>query len=122
MDTSKKYIEMCTKAEEIQSEVTEEKIEHNFYITVWLPRQDQLQEMVIGGDDTITLTEYFLNAVSLYCDRKLSMEQLWLKYVMKEKYGKVWDNRTGVIVNPDGDNKELEGEGWGWYYAGAESG
>lgn len=120
MDTSKKYIEMCTKAEEIQSEVTEEKIEHNFYITVWLPRQDQLQEMVIGGDDTITLTEYFLNAVSLYCDRKLSMEQLWLKYVMKEKYNKTWDCRNAIIIYPkDIWNAKLiseyQGE-WDWYY------
>ncbi len=58
----------------------------------WLPRQDQLQEMYSG--DLYTLLHDFTwfieqgDKSSMQCT---SMEQLWLAFVMKEKYGKVWD-------------------------------
>ena len=70
---------------------------------IWLPRQDQLQEMV---GSTIKLYEWGKFA---YCDilpfiggpsgeinipdeftSCRSWEQLWLAFVMREKYGKVW--------------------------------
>lgn len=90
---------------------------------IWLPRQDQLQE--IFKMSTYNLILEFNRFYGSFCEmygkdefiyREYSMEQLWLMFVMKEKYGKVWDNRTEVIVNPNGDNEELEGNGWNWYY------
>ena len=114
MDTSETYIKMCEKAEEIQEQY------HNFnddkcFRTnptthypapgephiVWLPRQDQLQEMVS--------TNYWsdIERFSGFCKNKLlleplrnikeqSMEQLWLAFVMKEKYGKYWNGNDWV--------------------------
>jgi len=75
---------------------------------VWLPRQDQLQEMLYtpqpqgyGYDKLISLkmfewaTEYNehyqCRGYKEYPNSLKSMEQLWLAFVMKEKYGKVWD-------------------------------
>jgi len=62
---------------------------------IWLPRQDQLQEMV---DDkayaftSVKLAVFFgNNANYLGLDDSSSMEQLWLAFVMKEKYQKVWN-------------------------------
>ena len=135
MDTSKTYIKMCEKAEEIQkifrgkgvNKYSEDiykctspdggcmargfngldacdKCEYN---TVWLPRQDQIQEMV--GSKTAELIDNFywfcINEARnsdgyMDCihdgdpekiDQK-SMEQLWLSFVMKEKYQKTWDS------------------------------
>ncbi len=70
---------------------------------IWLPRQDDLQKMVA---DTIDCPSHsscaiFINVghrMHQWCDeawdywmRFTSMEQLWLAFVMKEKYNKVWN-------------------------------
>ena len=57
--------------------------------------QTQLQEMVIGERKPIELAEHFsgwiLSAFGWdYRELFTSMEQLWLAFVMKEKFGKVW--------------------------------
>jgi len=66
-----------------------------------LERQDQLQEMVQGEKHSHLLAHEF----SLWChggeefgqivhgfrNCDWSMEQLWLAFVMKEKYNKTWD-------------------------------
>jgi len=75
---------------------------------IWLPHQDQLQEMVVKYRHP-TIDEERYCAYYLYLDfydwlprhgsileRKgrincNSMEQLWLAFVMKEKYNKVWN-------------------------------
>lgn len=65
----------------------------------WLPRQDQLQAMCKHTDDVYALVELFakcVNSGELYLIGNqgkcfTSMEQLWLAFVMKEKYDKVWD-------------------------------
>jgi len=70
-------------------------------VIVWLPRQDQLQEMIYSSPDMEEVvkfaikvhqndvnTEYYLNSGSL--------EQLWLKYVMKEKFNKTWNGEDWV--------------------------
>lgn len=65
---------------------------------IWLPRQDQLQEMLYlkhHNNYAWMLAEKF----SQYFKTKffgndiyyMSMEQLWLVFVMKEKYNKVWN-------------------------------
>ncbi len=67
---------------------------------IWLPRQDQLQEMV---KDTFPLSNALIHWFEQWFvlhwlrDSSLSewsMEQLWLAFVMKEKYNKVWDGNT----------------------------
>ena len=63
----------------------------------WLPRQDQYQKMVdnqfdwIGFDKQDNLAFYKGYLPSEIVVRGASMEQLWLAFVMKEKYNKVWD-------------------------------
>jgi hypothetical protein len=52
---------------------------------VWLPRQDQLQEMY--G----TFQECSVNGGVV-----TSMEQLWLAFVMKEKHNKVWNGNDWI--------------------------
>ncbi len=61
---------------------------------IWLPRQDQLQEMVDWKlDDVLFKFEAFAAFVH---PRRTSVfttfEQLWLGFVMKEKHNKVWDS------------------------------
>ena len=126
MDTSETYIEMCEKAEEIQGR---ELVDGDWYATVfrdgvflvyphdawdipyyrhhrvecvWLPRQDQLQEMVdlpsplhmLEHLNSWIMTEVRGTNPALLT----SMEQLWLAFVMKEKYGKVWGDGEWVPV------------------------
>ena len=67
---------------------------------IWLPRQDQLQEMVGGGLENgfIDWQAWLENIYGLnYGDKPnghlhifKTWEQLWLAFVMKEKYGKTW--------------------------------
>lgn len=83
MDTSKKYLKMCEKAVEIQ-QLQSTSI-------IWMPRQDELQDMVWLG--TATSIYYQLRHITEF-QMKYScqtMEQLWLAFVMKEKYNKTWN-------------------------------
>ncbi len=70
---------------------------------VWLPRQDQLQEMVIEKE---TPAGYFI-AEELYNDITDSygrdkywdfdtMEKFWLAYVMKENFNKIWNGEDWI--------------------------
>jgi len=134
MDTSETYIKQCEKAEEIQE--SWQALKHDLYVYreddlkfhihmvrqdyipqyltkypvyVWLPRQDQLQEMV-GATSLWDLNHrysrwlYDVDDVGL-CDFHIkhehefsSMEQLWLAFVMKELYNKVWDGESWLMV------------------------
>ena len=74
-----------------------------------LERQDQLQEMY-RQDRTVTQKETTLEILSdfaywslncpdenyKYVKEFTSMEQLWLAFVMKEKYNKIWDGDKWV--------------------------
>ena len=157
MDTSKIYVKMCEKAEEIQKpwqpsigdwflhdyhgttgfgksedtiwpdkeewdkiecltykpsiddyiEVSEANGSHGVYTSsdllkdrhVWLPRQDQLQEMTwdFPFAQAFDDLERFSESVSFKIVKQQSLpklptwEQLWLAFAMKEKYDKVWD-------------------------------
>ena len=62
---------------------------------VWLPRQDQLQEMVIENyatswDLAIGFSNVLMGDNASYFDNFDSMEKLWLAFVMLEKYKKKW--------------------------------
>jgi len=60
---------------------------------VWLPRQDQLQEMIAKPKYNLAklraITHFIMNEYGISID--WSMEQLWLAFVMKERWNKVWD-------------------------------
>ena len=65
---------------------------------IWLPRQDQLQEMIQDRfqrpqDLCVVALELFRATAVGYCS---SMEQLWLAFVMKEKYNKIWKEKDWV--------------------------
>ena len=74
---------------------------------VWLPRQDQLQEMAwdkeIGEDNIDHLLMQFYTEIHKipdfdwhYWDRFRTMEQKWLAFVMKSRYNKVWNEKEWV--------------------------
>ena len=135
MDCGTEYIKMCD-CEEIQKQrvksngdfevrfkngVGTVEVYHHREITahykpenhLWLPRQDQLQEMVdvtvwdLDLPKPIALVEWinsvlFHNfpdgstATNTYYEQFASMEQLWLAFVMKEKYHQVWNGDKWV--------------------------
>ena len=69
---------------------------------IWLPRQDQLQEMVYTHPERLFRFYEFLQHHYIYnCETwgslgNYSMEQLWLAFVMKEKYGKIWNGEDWI--------------------------
>jgi len=75
---------------------------------IWLPNQSQLQE-IIGIKDLWDLhTEFEVTVFGGYNEEEghfngliddykfTSMEQLWLAFVMKEKYNKAWSGEEWV--------------------------
>ena len=68
---------------------------------IWLPRQDQLQAMLITehpmGIPNASMPRRLIKYMADWYDNYpeaywfTSMEQLWLAIVMKEKYNKVWN-------------------------------
>ena len=68
---------------------------------IWLPRQDQLQEMVLSTPAKHWPRKYwnsihveFLGVPEI--DSCSSWEQLWLAFVMHEKYEKHWNNENWI--------------------------
>ena len=60
---------------------------------IWLPTQSQLQGMVLGSDlpdEFCKVIGYFYDFVLSVTPQFDSMEQLWLAFVRKVKYGKIW--------------------------------
>lgn len=118
MDTSKKYIKMCEKATKIQSGSQFGHVKFNYFAGqslriyyggidtiethyIWLPRQDQLQEMLPNYDlDSLEVKFHlWLNDINYSSNSELkSFEQLWLAFVMKEKFNKYWDNEKSDWV------------------------
>jgi len=115
MDTTKEYIKMCD-CPEIQVQVGEYD-EHNYIHLgddfglgnlndqVWLPRQDQLQEMIELVDGVNyhfqDLNRHFSDWIKRHDCRWMhctaSAEQLWLAFVMKEKYNKAWNGKEWAV-------------------------
>lgn len=126
MDNTKEFILQCEKAVEIQelwdrrmgsfyceSYWSNEEQKDLYVINVlksdnqyiyqprftWLPRQDQLQEMLNKElADLVWDFGAFLYPMnsSVHYDGK-SMEQLWLAFVMYEKYNKTWNGEDWVL-------------------------
>jgi len=61
---------------------------------VWLPRQDQIQEMMLGIG---SIHQFFVKFFYWYSSETRMMshlitaEQLWLAFYMLDKHGKIWD-------------------------------
>jgi len=127
MDKSSNYIEMCESTKVIQKQwepefgdffvsmslgitspcqpITsglEKKLSYLKTIkAVWLPRQDQLQEMVIEKyatpwDLTIAFSNVLMADNASYFDNFDSMEKLWLAFIMLEKRKKKWKDGEWV--------------------------
>jgi len=126
MDTTELY-KMCEKAEEIQDNYIPQDgdvVFHNgkvqiFHIKevpvyfswsgyIWLPRQDQLQEMYreyqsnrepfFEATTPEAQNAFMLREIVRFNDTRYcaSMEQLWLAFVMKEKAGKIWNGMDWI--------------------------
>ncbi len=79
-------------------------------VFIWLPRQDQLQAMVYTKESeeryacskprwlSIQLNLFWDFCPPNYANLFTSMEQLWLAFVMKEKYNKAWNGEEWIIV------------------------
>ena len=66
-------------------------------LCVWLPRQDQLQEImeidIRSVCSFIILDQLMDRYITRYGYLLETMEQLWLAFFMLEKYKKHWDNK-----------------------------
>jgi len=121
-----KYITMCEQTEEVQEEwipaagdyfwlghkflkifsscrlLTIDPRLFNPTNEVWLPTQDQLQDMILKACDyetTWDLIDGFHRYLIWIDDWDFtSLEQLWLAYVMKAKYNKVWNEKRMVWI------------------------
>ncbi len=127
MDRSGEYIDKCIKAEEIQ--ISWEMIDGDYYLPlrdetvlfrvcilndwetrthivenrnafIWLPRLDQLQNMIDWTRWEFKITkkthiEMHYAAISGELSSGTvfgeTMGQVWLAFVMKAKYGKIWE-------------------------------
>ena len=112
MDTSSEYVKMCEKAEEIQDYYQLKYANRDFtpslhdflYVETWLPRQDQLQEMVKAKSVFDLMDSFYYLFLCLeengfnFRDnyKNFSMEQLWLAFVMRERHGKRWTGEDWV--------------------------
>ncbi len=122
MDQSKQYIKMCD-CDEIQSQWTiksarwcdvfydPEDVSINKCMNlihvkdcfeegiklVWLPRQDQLQDMLgyqIGG--MLDLFCEWIDTAEFAEGSSDTMEKIWLSFVMHEKFNKKWNGERWV--------------------------
>jgi hypothetical protein len=119
MDTSKEYIEMCEKATEIlwkpkNGDFFKSETPESIILSIigtgldslgrkaWLPRQDQLQEMIENPLLRINELDDFLLQQDHKFIKVSSFEQLWLMFVMKEKFNKTWDGKDWKVSRETG--------------------
>ena len=101
---TKDYILMCEKALELK-EFKEEFCSGagkvcTYNKSTWLPSQDDLQKMVFDKSAFRTSAIFWnfcISKSSVIDGNTYSMEQLWLAFVMKEKYNKVWNGKDWKI-------------------------
>ena len=127
MDITSKYIAMCVTASEIQ-EPWEPKMGDFIWDSAglvyplssnnvkyyykdkeriskflrWLPRQDQLQDMIDIRDESECIDLWKLHSFDYFAMENWTelrtYEQLWLGFVMQDLYGKVWRDKW-VSIN-----------------------
>ena len=107
MDMSETYQKMCD-CEEVQNQwrrfsvdVSQDSLvwggesERN-HDMLWLPRQDQIQEMLqLELHELLELCSESVIQEALYRYAE-SFEQLWLAVYMDEKHGKAWDGKEWI--------------------------
>lgn len=129
MDTTPEYVKMCEKAVEVQDlhDVAEGDVAASIYENgyvhatianeldigwtgvsgTWLPRQDQLQEMVAPvyvDPKPRKLAKALWDWIAATAPKPDdSMEKLWLCFVMKERYSKTWTGEDWVKKQTPGD-------------------
>ena len=118
MDQTPKYLEMCSKLpSEIKNLVPRDHYgcmggDKSFFGyhkrlngLVWLPRQDQLQDMITipkthqNKSDIMHKVDALNNWMHRYKPLTYqfnSGEQLWLAFVMYAKYSKKWDGKEWI--------------------------
>lgn len=107
MDISETYVKMCEKASEIQYEYAVNGFGYsdghhffnrkNQYETIWLPRQDQLQEL--DGRhwrEFDEACEYEWGRLSRKETMAATREQVGIRVIMW-KYGKTWNGEDWVV-------------------------
>ena len=101
----KVYVVMCDRDEKIDLiKYRDYNSVYQIHISkvIWLPRQDQLQGMVVQeGESSYELIERFKDICwhdeyNMYGRQFLSMEQLWLAFVMKERWNKTWNGKDWI--------------------------
>ena len=121
MDKSSPYIKMCESADLIQKRwqpefgdffvsmslgltsqcepITSDLEKKASYLktikAVWIPRQDQVQEIIIehyptSWDLAIAFSNGLIGENASYFEKFDSMEKLWLAFIMLEKYKRKW--------------------------------
>lgn len=92
---------VCFSTENKDEGVFEFSAPKDSYIPLW--RQDQLQDMVrskLTYTDAIGAVWKLYNAVGVNRSSSYaklnSLEQIWLNFVMEEKYSKIWDSKEWI--------------------------
>ena len=95
-----KYCSVCGKELVPNDSIPEinDYEENGAFKCIWLPRQDQLQEMVVDKFENFLYMNYAADEYSSLKNQSYlaSMEQLWLAFVMKEKYNKIWNGEEWI--------------------------
>ena len=120
MDLSKEYIMMCKKAIEIQARWKPRPQDDIYYVKddycsfvytlfkdkykdythrlrdayIWLPRQDQLQDMILETWEAGLVVNYGISPLHErhHLHPSDSFEKAWLSEVMFSMFDKVWDS------------------------------
>jgi len=90
------FLELLTKSINIYTDGFAFLPQHNVPLSIlyiWLPTQEQLQEMISGDFKTVLLIDDFYNFAIENLLPFDSMNELWLAFVMKEKWNKTWDGK-----------------------------
>ena len=100
MDKTKTYIKMCG-CPEVQGQWKHKvgnwvHAEHKTG-AIWLPRQDQIQEMIFDEDEGIQtiatdIAEFSVSQIGSSISIQGTMEQLLLAFYMHEKHNLFWEN------------------------------
>ena len=121
MDISEKYTKMCDCPEVQHAKTSTERDGYSFHVNLphpkygdefkrvtWLPRQDQIQEMMIdfAMDESIynwkchTPTMKLFSLFVIFCEvngaKYETFEQLWLAFYMYEKHKKTWNGEKWI--------------------------
>lgn len=131
MDTSKEYLNMCAKATEIQDIFktegadngdfigfnTPSSLQYDIYCScwldeysrklnkedVWLPRQDQLQEMLPGWKEMRGYVPHFADIIANFACEPITyafsfdtFEKTLLALVMLSVHNKEWDGESWI--------------------------